>query len=145
MTETTDTDANGTDANGTDAPPDPEGKRAKGLAMMAKVYGWDVQEGPGDFFSMTVEHLFGEVWARDGLSFRDRRLLLIGLLVGRGLDDVVGLQVEAALGNGELTPHELREIVIFLTHYAGWPPGAKLNSQVEELIARAARKAAGEP
>ena len=37
-------------------------------------------------------------------------------------------------------PHTLREIVIFLTHYAGWPQGAKLNSQVEELIAKAARK-----
>jgi 4-carboxymuconolactone decarboxylase len=120
---------------------DPERRRV-GLETMAAVYGWDVSDGDGDFFGMTVEHLFGEVWTRDGLSFRDRRLLLVGLLVGRGLDDVLGLQIEAALGNGELTPDELREIVIFLTHYAGWPQGAKLNSQVEELIARAARKAA---
>ena len=39
----------------------------------------------------------------------------------------------------ELTADELREIVIFLTHYAGWPLGARMNSQVEELIAKAAR------
>ena len=122
---------------------DPERRRI-GLETMASVYGWEVSDGDGDFFGMTVEHLFGEVWTREGLSFRDRRLLLIGLLVGRGLDDVLGLQVEAALGNDELTPDELREIVIFLTHYAGWPQGAKMNSQVEELIARAARKAAGD-
>jgi 4-carboxymuconolactone decarboxylase len=32
--------------------------------------------------------------------------------------------------------------VIFLTHYAGWPQGAKMNSQVEELLAKAARRAA---
>ncbi len=120
---------------------DPERRRV-GRETMAAVYGWDVSDADGDFFGMTVEHLFGEVWTRDGLSFRDRRLLLVGLLVGRGLDDVLGLQIEAALGNGELTPDELREIVIFLTHYAGWPQGAKLNSQVEELIARAARTAA---
>ncbi|HJR24206.1 MAG TPA: carboxymuconolactone decarboxylase family protein [Acidimicrobiales bacterium] len=112
---------------------------------MASVYGWEVSDGDGDFFGMTVEHLFGEVWTREGLSFRDRRLLLIGLLVGRGLDDVLGLQLEAALGNDELAADELREIVIFLTHYAGWPHGAKMHSQVEELIARAARKAAGDP
>jgi 4-carboxymuconolactone decarboxylase len=120
---------------------DPERRRI-GLETMAAVYGWEVSDGDGDFFGMTVEHLFGEVWTRDGLTFRERRLLLIGLLVGRGLDDVLGLQIEAALGNGELTPTELREIVIFLTHYAGWPQGAKLNSQVEEIIARAAKKAA---
>jgi 4-carboxymuconolactone decarboxylase len=114
---------------------DPQ-RRQLGLETMAAVYGWDVQDGGGDFFGMTVEHLFAEVWTRDGLSFRDRRLLLIGLLVGRGLDDVLGIQLEAALGNGELEPDTLREIVIFLTHYAGWPAGAKMNSQVETIIAR---------
>ena len=52
---------------------------------------------------------------------------------------MLGLQLEAALGNEELSPDELREIVIFLTHYAGWPSGAKMNSQVETLIAKAER------
>jgi 4-carboxymuconolactone decarboxylase len=119
---------------------DPE-RRRLGLETMGKVYGWDVSDGDGDFFGMTVEHLFAEVWTREGLTFRERRLLLIGLLVGRGLDDVLGLQLEAAIGNGELDAAELREIVIFLTHYAGWPAGAKMNSQVEELLAKAARRA----
>lgn len=119
---------------------DPE-RRALGLETMGKVYGWEVGDGDGDFFGITVEHLFAEVWTREGLSFRDRRLLLIGLLVGRGFNDVLGIQLEAALSNEELSPEELREIVIFLTHYAGWPLGARMNSQVEELIAKAAKKA----
>lgn len=115
---------------------DPE-KRQLGLETMAKVYGWpEVGDGDGDFFGYTAEHLFAEIWNRPGLSFRDRRLILIGLLVGRGLHDVVGLQLEAALSNEELTADELREIVILLTHYAGWPDGAKLNSAVETLLAR---------
>ncbi|MGK2947529.1 MAG: carboxymuconolactone decarboxylase family protein [Acidimicrobiales bacterium] len=123
---------------------DPE-KRQRGLETMAQVYGWpEVGDGPGDFFGYTAEHLFGEIWNRPGLSFRDRRLLLIGLLVGRGLHDVIPIQVEAALGNEELSAQELREVVILLTHYAGWPDGAKLNSQVESLIAKAA-KAGGDP
>jgi 4-carboxymuconolactone decarboxylase len=114
-------------------------RRRLGLETMAKVYGWDeVGDGPGDFFGYTVEHLFGDVWNREGLSFRDRRLLLLGLLVGRGLHDVADLQVEAALGNRELSPEEMREVVIFLTHYAGWPSGAKLNSSVESIIAKLA-------
>jgi len=111
-------------------------RRQRGLEMMTEVYGWEVQDGPGDFFAMTVDHLFGEVWTRAGLSLRDRRLLLIGMLVGQGLDDVLGIQLEAALGNGEVDADQLREIVIFLTHYAGWPRGAKLNQQVETLLAR---------
>ena len=115
-----------------------EERRRRGLELMGQVYGWDVQDGPGDFFGLTVEHLFGTIWDRPGLSFRDRRLLLLGLLVGQGLDDVVELQVDAALANEELTADELREVVIFLTHYAGWPKGAKLNSAVEAIVARRA-------
>ena len=118
---------------------DPE-KRRRGLETMAEVYAWpSVGDGDGDFFGYTAEHLFADIWNRPGLSFRDRRLLLIGLLVGRGLHDVIPIQVEAALAREELSPEELREIVILLTHYAGWPDGAKLNSQVESALADAAR------
>jgi 4-carboxymuconolactone decarboxylase len=111
-------------------------RRQRGLAKMQEVYGWDVQDGPGDFFAITVDHLFAEVWSRPGLDQTERRLLLIGLLVGMGLDDVLGIQLDSALKLGELDAEKLREIVIFLTHYAGWPRGAKLNAAVEELIAR---------
>jgi 4-carboxymuconolactone decarboxylase len=122
---------------------DPD-KRQRGLETMAAVYGWpEVGDGPGDFFGYTVEHLFGEIWNRPGLSFRDRRLLLIGLLVGRGLHDVIPIQLDAALGNEELSADELREVVILLCHYAGWPDGAKLNSQVEAALAKATKASGG--
>ncbi len=103
---------------------------------MREVYGWDLPVVDGDFTELTVDHLFAEIWSRDGLSIRDRRLLLIGLLVAGGLDDVVELQIDAALRLKELDADELREIVVFLTHYAGWPRGAKLNSIVEKMIAK---------
>ncbi len=119
----------------------PNDRRRRGLEMMSEVYGWDVGDGPGDFFGMTVDHLFGEVWTRPGLSRRERRILLLGLVIGSGLDDVAGLQLDTALRLGELDADELRDIVIFVAHYAGWPKGAKLNTQVEELIARAEKAA----
>ena len=36
-------------------------RRQRGLEKMEEVYGFDVQDGPGDFFGYTVEHLFGEI------------------------------------------------------------------------------------
>lgn len=112
-------------------------RRRRGLRTMEQVYGFDMTDGEGDFFGYTADHLFGEIWQRPGLSDRDRRLLLIGLLAGQGAADVLGIQVPAAHANGELDDEALREIVIFLCHYAGWPNGARLNSIVEETIARA--------
>jgi 4-carboxymuconolactone decarboxylase len=108
--------------------------RERGLAMMSEVYGWDVQDGPGDFFGITVDHLFADIWTRPGLTLRDRRLLLLGLLTGQGLHDVAEIQIGAALRRAELSADELREIAVFLTHYAGWPSGAKLSMLVEKLI-----------
>ena len=115
--------------------PSPD-RRALGLQRMSDIYGFEMNDGPGDFFGMTVEHLFGEVWAREGLSDRDRRLLVLGVLAADGLDDVVSLQADTTLAKSELSADELREIVIFLTHYVGWPTGAKLNTVVEAAISR---------
>ncbi len=117
----------------------PSPTRRAGLEKMTEVYGWEVSDGPGDFFGYTVDHLFAEIWNRPGLSNRDRRLLLIGLCIGSGQEDVLDIQLPAALGNEELTDEALREIVIFIAHYAGWPRGARLNNQVEAIIARRAR------
>ena len=110
-------------------------KARLGREVMQRVYAWDeTPDVPGDFFAMTAEHLFADVWTREGLTDRDRRLLLLGLLMGLGEHSIVDIQLEAALKNAELGAAELREIVIFLTHYAGWPRGATLNGKVEAAI-----------
>lgn len=119
---------------------DKQTQRQRGLEVMSEVYGWEVQDGPGDFFGITVEHLFADIWTRPGLSMRDRRLLLLGLLVGQGRQDVADIQIGAALRRAELSPDELREVAIFLTHYAGWPAGARLSMQAEKLIAQQAKE-----
>ena len=115
--------------------------RRRGLERMEQVYGFemtDASDGPsGDFFRYTADHLFAEIWSRPGLTDRDRRLLLIGLLAATGAHDVLTIQVPAALSSGDLDEDALREIVVFLSHYAGWPNGARLNSLVEDAIAQA--------
>ncbi len=116
----------------------PEARR-RGLEKMEQVYGFEMSDGEGDFFRYTADHLFGDVWQRPGLSDRDRRLLLIGMLAGKGYADVLGIQVPAAYAAGELDDAALREVVIMVCHYAGWPDGARLNSIVEDTIGKAAR------
>jgi 4-carboxymuconolactone decarboxylase len=96
-----------------------------------------------DSFGMTAERQFADVWSRTVLSVRERRLLLLGLLVGQGLDEMTEVQLDTALRTGDLSESELREVVVFLTHYAGWIRGAGLNDQVEELIERVRRARSG--
>ena len=114
-------------------------QRRRGLERMEQVYGFEMTDGTGDFFAYTADHLFADIWNRPGLSDRDRRLLLIGLLTGSNQHDVLTIQIPAALAAGELDEQQLREIVILLCHYAGWPSGSRVNQVVEEAIAKARR------
>ena len=120
----------------TDDQPEPSELRRRGLEKMAEVYGWEFQDGPGEFFRYTADHLFADIWDRPGLSVRDRRLLLLGLLAAQGSAGVLGIQLSAAYRNRELDDDALRELVIFLSHYAGWPVGAQLNTIVEDTIGK---------
>ncbi|MXP20405.1 carboxymuconolactone decarboxylase family protein [Gordonia sp. HNM0687] len=131
MTTADETTADETSANETTDP-----RRQKGLDMMSKVYGWEMSDGPGDFFAHTCDQVFGEVWTREGLSIRDRRLLLLGALAAGGQIDVAEIQAGAALTNDELTPEQLEEIALFLCYYVGWPLGTKMNFMFGQVIAK---------
>ena len=82
------------------------------------------------FFALTVDHLFGTIWTRDGLSMRDRRMMLLTVLTALNQEALLEVQLNAVLSNGELTVEELKEISIFITHYVGFPLGSKLDGAV---------------
>ena len=119
--------------------------RARGVEMMNKVYGWKMPANvPGEFFAVTADHLFADIWTRPGLSVRDRRLLLLGAITAQGQSDVAKIQLNAALHNEELTEEQCEEAAIFLCHYVGWPLATGLNNALIAVKAdrHKARKAA---
>ncbi|GFG74356.1 carboxymuconolactone decarboxylase family protein [Mycobacterium botniense] len=116
--------------------------RRKGLEKMNEVYAWDMPDMPGEYFALTVEHLFGRIWTRPGLSMRDRRMAVIAVLTAQGQEDLLEVQVNAVLHNEELSLDELRELAVFITHYVGFPLGSRLNSAIERVAAK--RKKAAE-
>lgn len=121
--------------------------RRKGLDKMNEVYGWDMPDMPGEFFALTADHLFAGIWSRPGLSMRDKRIMTLTVVTALGLADLAEIQVNAALANSELSTDELREMAIFLTHYLGFPLGAKLDGVVATVSRRrdeAAREGRGE-
>ncbi len=110
----------------------------RGAEMIKKVYAGDVivpPKGAMAFSDLMLESLFAEVWTREELSIRDRRLILLGVIGALGEKDTFAIQTKAALKNGELTPEQLREVVIMLANYAGYPRAAGMLGVVEQQIA----------
>ena len=117
--------------------------RRKGLDKMNEVYGWEMPNIEGNsYFDLTVEHLFGAIWTRPGLSMRDKRIMTLTAVTAVGNRDLAEIQINAALLNGELTETELKEMALFLTHYLGFPLGSTFNGAVSAVVAKRKKAAA---
>ncbi len=109
----------------------------RGADKLREVYAGDVvdlPEGTMAFNDVMLRSLFAEVWDRDVLDLRSRRLLLMGVIAAHGQVDTWKIQARASLRNHELTPDELRETLVMLAPYAGYPNVAGLVMAAEEVI-----------
>lgn len=122
-------------------------RHARGTEMIKKVYAGDVivpPKGAMVFSDIMLEQLFAEVWSREEqMSIRDRRLVLLGIIAEKGEAATFGIQAKAALKNGELTPDELREALLMIAQYAGYPRAAALVGVIEQKIAEVAKEKEG--
>jgi 4-carboxymuconolactone decarboxylase len=82
------------------------------------------QKAIGDFapklVSVTDDVLFGDVWERTKLSKRDRSLISVVALITNGSTEQLRGHLARAKDNG-LSEAELKEVIIHLAFYAGWP------------------------
>ena len=108
------------------------------MEKMREVYNFSVDPDAlaGDFHAYTVDHLFGDVWCRPGLDLVQRRLLTIGVLAALARTDLLDVQFQSALDNGEMTEDQVRETVVHLAHYVGWPLATEVDRAAERVIAR---------
>ncbi len=114
-------------------------RRERGLDVYRQVYGDDaivLEPGQSDFFDGMLEQLFAEVWSRPALDIAARRLLVIGVLAAQGRFDPLGVQFDRVLAAGELTEAQVREIVVHLTQYVGYPTASELYRVAETAIAK---------
>lgn len=82
------------------------------------------QRAIGDFapklVSLTDDVLFGDIWERPELPKRDRSLITVSTLVAGGHTEQLRNHLLRAKQNG-LTETELKEAILHLAFYAGWP------------------------
>ena len=120
----------------------------RGSARIREVYAGnvvDLPEGTMAFNDVMMRSLFAEVWDRDVLTVDQRRLLIMGVIAARGQADTWRIQARAALDRGELDPDELRETLVMLAPYAGYPVVAPLVVPTEEVISEFERASDSRP
>jgi 4-carboxymuconolactone decarboxylase len=86
-----------------------------------------------EMYEMSVGHLFGDVWARKGLSLRERQLVTLAANIAlcRPSGNHSHYRSSEHLG---ITKKEICEVIIQVGHYAGWPCLSNAVRQYTEVI-----------
>jgi 4-carboxymuconolactone decarboxylase len=91
-------------------------------------------EGLGDLGRMIVETVYGGVYARPGLSIRDRELAAVTALVALGRSSQLPQHLRASLKAG-ITTDELSEVIMQTATIAGFPPAMNAMATLRTIAA----------
>jgi 4-carboxymuconolactone decarboxylase len=119
----------------------------KGLKTFDAVYGPGSSEmtlpyRDSSFNQEIVGNQFANLWASEVFSMREKRLLVLGATAMLGRPDLVEIQMNGALINGEFTDEELDFLPHFVLFYAGAGNTTALFRGIEAAKARRKERAA---
>ncbi|MGF6241825.1 MULTISPECIES: carboxymuconolactone decarboxylase family protein [Paraburkholderia] len=83
--------------------------------------------------ALSIDFVFGSVWAREGLDRRARSLVTLGILIALRQRDELKNHVRIALTNG-LSMGEIEEVMIQASVYAGFPAAHTASNAAAEVL-----------
>jgi 4-carboxymuconolactone decarboxylase len=112
--------------------------REQGLQVFRELLpGTDTNLRDGKFadelLEIGIDNIFGRLWAREGLSRRDRSLVTLGILIALRASDELRFHVQIARTNG-LTDDEIAEVIYHASGYAGFPAANTARAVAREVF-----------
>jgi 4-carboxymuconolactone decarboxylase len=120
--------------------------RPSGASIKARVVGGGAPS-QGDpflapFFETATEHVWGGVWNRPGLELKYRSLVVVSVLAATGHANAeLKTHLRGALNLG-WTVEELREALLQIGGYAGFPATHEALDVLSELVAEGCQEVA---
>jgi 4-carboxymuconolactone decarboxylase len=108
-------------------------RRPRGLALWADLTGLTIEQPRTPLDESAIDFVGAEVWARPGLTRKERRWITLTCAAVTGRAGPLRYHLRAALRTGDITLDELREFVLHLAVYAGWPTASEASSLVTEV------------
>lgn len=112
-------------------------KMQAGMAIIQKLNFVDTTPGAKPMISAglmqaTVEHLFGSIWTRPGLTLEEHSMTTLTVLVALNREGEQVLHFRGARNLG-ITKEKLEEMILHVAHYAGWPVAVSANRILNEV------------
>jgi 4-carboxymuconolactone decarboxylase len=87
-----------------------------------------------EFQDLITRYAWDEIWNRPGLPHPVRRMLVLAITVTSGRWDEFKLHMRAALRSGDLTPEEVKEVLLQCAIYAGVPSANHAFREAREVL-----------
>jgi 4-carboxymuconolactone decarboxylase len=116
-------------------------RRDLGRRVFAEVNGFPPPDLAHPITEITVDHVFGEIWTRPGLTRKERRWISITSVAAAGATEALEYHLLSALGSGDITLEELHEAVAHFAVYQGFPKATTFHFAVERAAARLGEEA----
>jgi 4-carboxymuconolactone decarboxylase len=81
-----------------------------------------------------VEHAWGAVWTRDGLTHKERSMINLAMLTALNRPHELKLHLKGAINNG-LTKEQIREIFLHTAVYCGAPAAIDSFRTAQQMFA----------
>lgn len=115
-----------------------EKRHAQGAESVKQVLGPKAEDSLatlGELGDRIIETIYGDIYQRPGLTLKERQIATLSMLMALGgKDRQVKVHMRAGLRVG-ITEDELRELVIQLAAYAGFPAAINAQAQLNEVLA----------
>lgn len=107
-------------------------------AIMGAEWVESAQAGDGDaldeFTQISIEHVWRNVWPRPGLELSYRSAVTIAVMAAMEAHGEMVAHAKGAVRNGLLTPVQIREIVLHLIPYIGFPKARHAVEALNDII-----------
>ena len=109
-------------------------RRQRGTELLSTLFGRHPDElpWPERLKDYTIDHLFGDVWQRGSLDMQARSMATCAALVALGKEAEQRAHFKGARNLG-ISRDKLEDLIIHVTHYAGWPAGVSAIRVLNEV------------
>ena len=109
-------------------------RHQKGTELLNTLFGRHPDElpWPDRLTEYTISHLFGDVWQRGSLRMQERSMVTCVALVALGKEAEQRAHFKGARNLG-IPREKLEDMIIHVTHYAGWPAGVSAIRVLNEV------------
>jgi 4-carboxymuconolactone decarboxylase len=112
----------------------------KGLEVRTKLFGEKqalagheaLKKFDPDFATFLNEQLFGGIWSRPGLPLKSRSMITIAALIALNRGPELRIHMRGGLNLG-ITPEELKEMILHLSQYSGFPTAVEAMRAFQEV------------